>query len=167
MQARVEPSQGLFLDICEGTRELHLEATQVPGIASKHPGNPDRNPVRRTSQTIANVCYGSLAEHSDKPAPCPPRQVRANQPADVLNIQVACVPQAREALKALNRHRGKGQQKVTVEHVHVHAGGMVETQGRGDQTKSEDQPGQKFANQIANQLRGTERHWASQVGIIG
>ena len=37
-------------------------------------------------------------------------------------------------LEALNRHRGKGQQKVTVEHVHVHAGGqavvgMVETPG--------------------------------------
>jgi hypothetical protein len=26
-------------------------------------------------------------------------------------------------LEALNRHRGKGQQKVTVEHVHVHEGG--------------------------------------------
>ena len=25
-------------------------------------------------------------------------------------------------LEALNRHRGKGQQKVTVEHVHVHQG---------------------------------------------
>ena len=25
---------------------------------------------------------------------------------------------------ALNRHRGKGQQRVTVEHVHVHAGGL-------------------------------------------
>jgi hypothetical protein len=37
-------------------------------------------------------------------------------------------------LESLNRHRGKGQQKVTVEHVHVHAGrqavvGMVETPG--------------------------------------
>ena len=35
-------------------------------------------------------------------------------------------------LDALNHHRGKGQQKVTVEHVHVHSGGqavvgMVET----------------------------------------
>ena len=27
-------------------------------------------------------------------------------------------------LEMLNRHRGKGQQKVTVEHVHVHAGGQ-------------------------------------------
>jgi len=39
-------------------------------------------------------------------------------------------------LDALNRHRGKGQQKVTVEHVHVHAGGqavvgMIETPGVG------------------------------------
>jgi hypothetical protein len=39
LQARVEPSQGLVSAICEGTRELHLEATQVLGIASKHPGN--------------------------------------------------------------------------------------------------------------------------------
>jgi hypothetical protein len=28
-------------------------------------------------------------------------------------------------LDALNRHRGKGQQKVTVEHVHVHKGGQA------------------------------------------
>src|SRR6266576_3704207 len=28
-------------------------------------------------------------------------------------------------LDALNRHRGKGQQKVTVEHVHVHSGGQA------------------------------------------
>jgi citrate synthase len=38
-------------------------------------------------------------------------------------------------LEALNRHRGKGQQKMTVEHVHVHAGGQAivgaVTPGRG------------------------------------
>ena len=28
-------------------------------------------------------------------------------------------------LEALYKHRGKGQQKVTVEHVHVHAGGQA------------------------------------------
>jgi hypothetical protein len=48
-------------------------------------------------------------------------------------------------LDALNHHRGKGQQKVTVEHVHVHSGGqavvgMVETPGGGDRPKSEEQP---------------------------
>ena len=48
-------------------------------------------------------------------------------------------------LEALNRHRRKGQQKVTVEHVHVHAGGQavvgtVESTGGGDKAKLEDQP---------------------------
>ena len=56
-------------------------------------------------------------------------------------------------VEALNRHRGKGgQQKVTVEHVHVHAGGqavvgMLETPGGGDGAKSEEQP---HAKQIAH-----------------
>lgn len=52
-------------------------------------------------------------------------------------------------LEALNRHRGKGQQKVTVEHVHVHAGGqavvgmVAPSSGRpggGDPSKVEEQP---------------------------
>ncbi|WP_424360135.1 hypothetical protein [Methylocystis parvus] len=47
-------------------------------------------------------------------------------------------------LEALNRHRGKGQQKVTVEHVHVHAGGRavvgVVEPGGGAAAKIEGQP---------------------------
>jgi hypothetical protein len=58
-------------------------------------------------------------------------------------------------VEALNRHRGKGQQKVTVEHVHVHAGGqavvgMVAASGQpggGDASKLEEQP---HAKQIAH-----------------
>jgi hypothetical protein len=47
-------------------------------------------------------------------------------------------------LEALNRHRGKGQQKVTVEHVHVHEGGQaivgsVEA-GGGVPSKNQRQP---------------------------
>ena len=47
-------------------------------------------------------------------------------------------------LEALNRHRGKGQQKMTVEHVHVHAGGQavvgtVELPGGGGKHRNEDQ----------------------------
>ena len=54
-------------------------------------------------------------------------------------------------LDALNHHRGKGQQKVTVEHVHVHAGGQamvgaIATPGGGDRERSEEQP---RAKQIA------------------
>ena len=45
---------------------------------------------------------------------------------------------------ALNKYRGKGQQRVTVEHVHVHAGGQavvgtIEQKG-GGQSYLEDQP---------------------------
>jgi hypothetical protein len=48
-------------------------------------------------------------------------------------------------LDTLNRHRGKGQQKVTVEHIHIHDGGQaivgtVEAPGGGDTTKTKDQP---------------------------
>jgi hypothetical protein len=54
-------------------------------------------------------------------------------------------------VEALNRHRGKGVQKVTVEHVHVHEGGQaivgnVEHPG-GSKAKSTDQP---HAQQIAH-----------------
>ena len=46
-------------------------------------------------------------------------------------------------LDALNKHRGKGQQKVTVEHVHVHQGGQavvgtIERPGGGRHCKSEE-----------------------------
>jgi len=58
-------------------------------------------------------------------------------------------------LEALNSHRGKGQQKVTVEHVHVHAGGQAvvgmvaspEQPGGGYASKLEEQP---HAKQIAH-----------------
>ena len=47
-------------------------------------------------------------------------------------------------MDALSRHRGKGQQRVTVEHVHVHAGGQavvgaVEA-GGGVASKNQRQP---------------------------
>ncbi len=55
-------------------------------------------------------------------------------------------------LEALNRHRGKGHQRVTVEHVHVHASGqavvgVVGSPGGGDRSKTEEQ---RHAKQIAH-----------------
>jgi hypothetical protein len=60
-------------------------------------------------------------------------------------------------LEALNRHRGKGQQKIAVEHVHVHSGGqavvgILETRGGGDRPRLEDQP---HAKQIAHAAQST------------
>jgi hypothetical protein len=68
-------------------------------------------------------------------------------------------------LEVLNRHRGKGQQKVTVEHVHVHEGGqavvgVVENPGRGSQRKSADQCDAKqiaYAPQPTMRSTDTER----------
>ena len=53
-------------------------------------------------------------------------------------------------LDALNRHRGKGQQKVTVEHVHVHSGGqaIVGAVGPGGGIASKDEE-QAHAKQVA------------------
>ena len=56
-------------------------------------------------------------------------------------------------VEALSRYRGKGQQKVTVEHVHVHSGGQaivgaVTSGGRGAASKAEEQahgPGESQA----------------------
>jgi hypothetical protein len=58
-------------------------------------------------------------------------------------------------LEALNRHRGKGQQKMTVEHVHVHAGGqaVVGVVNRGGSASPKDDgqphaPGETLLGQI-------------------
>ncbi len=55
-------------------------------------------------------------------------------------------------LDALNKHRGKSQQRVTVDHVHVHAGGRavvgrIEGLRGGGHNKPEEQP---HAKQIAH-----------------
>ena len=62
-------------------------------------------------------------------------------------------------LDALNRHRGKGQQKVTVEHVHVHSGGqavvgVVESSPGATQSKS---GGTKNDKRIAHAPQPTMR----------
>jgi hypothetical protein len=74
-------------------------------------------------------------------------------------------------LEALNRHRGKGQQKVTVEHVHVHEGGQaivghVEQKGEGAGKKNEDQ---SHAKQKKNedQSRGKQVAHARQPPMWG
>lgn len=71
-------------------------------------------------------------------------------------------------LDALNKHRGKGQQKVTVEHVHVHQGGQaivgaVETPGGGERKKTEEQP---HAKQIAHAPQPALRSPDSEVDAV-
>jgi len=52
-------------------------------------------------------------------------------------------------MEALNRYRGKGQQKMTVEHVHVYEGGQAivgNMQGGGGNQKKGEQPHAKATN---------------------
>jgi hypothetical protein len=62
---------------------------------------------------------------------------------------------------SLNRYRGKGQQKVTAEHVHVHAGGravvgVVGAPGGGDSPKLKDQPPAKIAHAPRPPMRSAD-----------
>lgn len=68
---------------------------------------------------------------------------------DAGNLAVKLLRTYTAQLAALQRYRGKGQQKVTVEHVHVHQGGQAivghveTTQGVGASAKTEDRPDAK------------------------
>jgi hypothetical protein len=69
---------------------------------------------------------------------------RAGRPVNTLVKAVSLSRTYTMQMDALSRHRGKGQQRVTVEHVHVHAGGQavvgaVET-GGGVASKNRKQP---------------------------
>ena len=61
---------------------------------------------------------------------------------------------------SLNRHRGKGQQTVRVEHVHVHDGGraIVGTvgQGGGDEQRNLGQPQAQLAYAPEPAMRSTD-----------
>jgi hypothetical protein len=76
-------------------------------------------------------------------------------------------------VEPLNRHRGKGQQKVTVEHVHVHSGGQaivgnISRPGGGDHTKSEEQPNAKQITDAPQpEMRSTHEIQRAAVPISG
>jgi hypothetical protein len=76
-----------------------------------------------------------------------------------------------ELRSLLGSHRGKGQQKVTVEHVHVHSGGqavvgaVTTTTGGGDRVKSEEQPHElAYATGIAMRSANAERESVPSTG---
>jgi hypothetical protein len=78
---------------------------------------------------------------------CMKRAMVPDQPSDFRNLNLNQATKLTRTfttqMEALNRHRGKGQQKMTVEHVHVYEGGQAivgsVTQG-GVDTKKDEQP---------------------------
>ena len=63
-------------------------------------------------------------------------------------------------LEALNRHRGKGQQKVVVEHVHVYKGGQAIVGNVGT-------PGGGFPSELEAQSHEKQIGYASQPPMRG
>jgi len=63
-------------------------------------------------------------------------------------------------LEALNRHRGKGQQKVVVEHVHVYKGGQAIVGNVGT-------PGGGFPSELETQSHAKQIAYASQPPMRG
>jgi hypothetical protein len=74
-------------------------------------------------------------------------------------------------VEALKRYRAGGQQKVTVEHVNVHAGGKaivgaIQAPGGGSQANSKDQP-HAITHAPGNSLQGTIKAEREAVPIAG
>ena len=57
------------------------------------------------------------------------KRARRSQPIEGMNYHINCATKLQRTFVAqvetLNRYRGKGQQKVTVEHVHINKGGQA------------------------------------------
>lgn len=75
-------------------------------------------------------------------------------------------------MDALNKHRGKGQQKVTVEHVHVHQGGqavvgVVNGGGGRGQTELEEQSHAKQLTNVSGQAVWSENETWDALPVAG
>lgn len=100
---------------------------------------------------LEGMIAGQLIASHNAAMECYRRAMIPDQPAEgrAMNLsQANKLSRTHVALlEALNRHRGKGQQKVTVEHVHIHNGGQAivgNVTGGGASPKLKDQPHAKI-----------------------
>jgi hypothetical protein len=68
-------------------------------------------------------------------------------------------------LGALDKHRGKGQQKVTVEHVHVYEGGQAIV-GQVEGGSTSKQEGQAHAKQVTDAHESPMRSQDAQADVV-
>jgi hypothetical protein len=122
-------------DAEEKTRKRHAVVSALIGIAPR-----DELEGMLAAQLLA--CHNAAME-------CYRRAMIPEQPLEAWREQLNQANKLSRTyatlLDGLNRHRGKGQQKVTVEHVHVHEGGQaivgtLESSGGGLLAKRKDQP---------------------------
>ena len=126
--APAEAQDGLFAP--PGIKEMASKMNKVK--CSRAPARLAAHKSRATSGRVSHTSRGSGFSGRQTGAP------RVSQ--------LSLIRTFAAQTEALQRYRGKGQQKVTVEHVHVHTGGQAivgavsQPGGGGKMTKTEDNP---------------------------
>ena len=116
------------------TQALNTAAEAIAGIGPK--------------DEIEGMLAAQMVATHNVAMECLKRSMLPEQPAEICN---GLINRASKLLRtyttqmeALNRHQGKGQQKMTVEHVHVHQGGQAivgpVNQGEGGRGNGKEQP---------------------------
>jgi hypothetical protein len=130
---------GIVNAACDGSpenppseRDINRLLAAVTGI-----GATDETEGMLATQMVATHAAAITALHRSKVSETLLERERYG------NLAVKFLRTFAAQVEALQRYRGKGQQKVTVEHVHVHAGGQAIvgaiTAGEGGKEKSDEQ----------------------------
>lgn len=127
---------------CKGNKEVPYSGEQMNGVLAAMQGIAPRDEVEAmlASQMVAtHFASMNLLRRLKNSETIPVQDSNGNMAVKLMRTFTA-------QMEALNRYRGKGQQKVTVEHVHVHAGGqaivgnVTRPEGGGVIPETEEQP---------------------------
>jgi hypothetical protein len=134
-------------------REIANQATQVLWVKNSSPEQRDKQLSGiAPKDELEGMIAGQLIGSHNAAMECYRRAMIGEQSFEGRRENLThqankCSRTYAALLEALNRHRGKGQQKVVVEHVNVHAGGQAvvgnvstPTPGGGAREKTEKQP---------------------------
>lgn len=162
---------GQLLNVTHHDREAPLKATTINAALAAVSGIGPRDETEAMLAVQMVATHGAAMELLRRGMQA---QYRDNL-QDAGNLAVKLLRTYTAQLEALQRYRGKGQQKVTVEHVHVHQGGQaivgnVQTGARreGDAANPEEQ---SHAKQIVHApeptLRCEDEEWAAMPSTRG
>jgi hypothetical protein len=125
---------------CDGTSSKSFEESDVNGALAAMHGIAPRDEIEGmlAAQMVAVHSAAMRSLRLLKGSEVVPRQDSNG------NLAVKLLRTYTMQMEALQRYRGKGEQKMTVEHVHVYHGGQAIVgavhQGGGARTKAEGQP---------------------------
>jgi hypothetical protein len=136
---------GQLLNVTHYDRDAAVDATTANAALAAVAGIGSRDETEAMLATQMVATHGASMELLRRAMQA---QYRQNL-QDAGNLAVKLLRTYTAQLEALQRYRGKGQQKVTVEHVHVHEGGQAivgnveASRGVGASPKTKEQPDAK------------------------